>query len=348
MSLDIKEILKTMEKKKASDLYIVAESPPVFRISGRLVASGFEFLTAEKTKDLVYQILSEELKAELEKEKELDISFNLPGISRFRVNVHYQKGSVAAAFRTVPIEIPSRDDLFLPPIIEELANEPHGLILLTGPTGCGKSTTLAVMIDYINRQRDCHIITIEDPIEFVHLHNRATIEQREVGIDTKSFPEALKRALRQDPNVILVGEMRDLETISTAITAAETGHLILSTLHTNDSVQAIDRMIDVFPAFQQEQIRLQLSLTLRGILAQRLLPRLDGKGRVVAVEILRVTPAVANIIRKGKTHEIYSMMEIGSEKGMKTMVTALKELFEKGLIAYDEFSKYSEKFSRKG
>lgn len=347
MSMDMKELLIVLEKKKASDLYIVAESPPVFRIAGHLVSSGFDFLTSEKAKELIYQLLTDDLKAEFEAERELDFSVNLPGIARFRVNVHFQKGSVAAAFRTVPIEIPSREELLLPPIIEELADEQHGLVLLTGPTGCGKSTTLAVMIDYINRTRDSHIITIEDPIEFVHLHNRSTIEQREVGIDTKSFHEALKRSLRQDPNVILVGEMRDLETISTAITAAETGHLIFSTLHTNDSVQAIDRIIDVFPPYQQEQIRLQLSLTLKGILAQRLLTRVDGKGRVVAIEILKVTPAISNIIRKGKTHEIYSMMEIGSEKGMKTMPAALKELFEKGLVAYEDYSRFSNKFSRK-
>jgi twitching motility protein PilT len=344
MVADIRELLKMMEKKKASDLYIVADSPPVLRIGGRLVSSTFDFVNAEKAKELIYQILNEDLTRELEKEKELDCSFNLPGVARFRVNVHFQKGTVAAAFRTVPIEIPSREDLLLPPIIEELSNEPNGFVLVTGPTGSGKSTTLSVMIDYINRTRDCHIITIEDPIEYIHLHNRSTIEQREVGIDTRAFQEALKRALRQDPNVILVGEMRDLETMATAITAAETGHLVLSTLHTNDAVQAVDRMIDVFPPHQQDQIRLQLSLTLRGILSQRLLPRLDGKGRVVAVEILKVTPAVANIVRKGKTHEIYSIMEIGAEKGMKTMKTALKELFESGLIAFEEYSRFADKY----
>lgn len=332
----LKDLLLKMERSKASDLYLVAESAPVMKIDGHLVSIGTKLLSAEECRQLVYQMLSPEMIEKFERKKELDYSFALSGVSRFRCNTHYQKGSVAAAFRAVPEEIPARQDLGLPKVIEEFALEPYGLVLLTGPTGCGKSTTLAVMIDIINNQRDCHIVTIEDPIEFIHHHHRSTIEQREVGQDTLSFNEALRRVLRMAPDVILLGEMRDLESIATAVTAAETGHLVLSTLHTNDAVQAIDRIIDVFPPGQQEQIRMQLSMALKGVVAQRLLPRADSRGRVVATEILKVTPAVSNCIRKGKTHEVYSLLEIGSEQGMKTMEASLKELVQSGQIDVQE------------
>lgn len=328
----LKDLLLQMERRKASDLYLVAESAPVMKVDGHLVSIGHKLLSPSDCQALTYQMLTPEMIQRFEQKKELDYSFALPGVSRFRCNVHYQKGTVAVAFRAVPEEIPSRQDLNLPEIIQDFALEPYGLVLLTGPTGCGKSTTLACMIDIINANRDCHIVTIEDPIEFIHHHHRSTIEQREVGQDTHSFNEALRRVLRMAPDVILLGEMRDLESIATAVTAAETGHLVLSTLHTNDSIQAIDRIIDVFPPGQQEQIRMQLSMALRGVVAQRLLPRVGSRGRVVATEILKVTPAISNVIRKGKTHEAYSLLEIGSEYGMKTMEASLKELVLAGLI----------------
>ena len=334
--MDIKSLLKQVVAENSTDLIIVADAPPMFRISGELVPASKEVLTAEASRELIYNLLAPSQKERFEREKELDVSYELPGIARFRVNVHYQKGSVAAALRPISEKIPSLEELNLPKAIAELANEPRGLVLVTGPTGCGKTTTQACMIDIINSNRHAHIITIEDPIEYLHHNRKSIVEQREVGIDTASFATALREALRQNPNVILVGEMRDLETISTAVTAAETGHLVISTLHTNDSVQAVDRIVDAFPPHSQQQIRLQLSLTLQVVIAQQLLPKRDGKGLIPAVEILRATPAIRNIIRKAATADIYSMMEIGAKYGMQTMDGALKDLCQKGLLTKEE------------
>ena len=333
--MDIRSLLNSMIDKGGSDLLLMAGSAPVVRAGGRLSAMKEEALTPESSKELIYQLLTEEQKQRFEKDKELDSSFELQGLSRFRVNVHYERGSVAAALRAIPAQIPTVDQLRLPAIVNEFVNEPRGLLLVTGPTGSGKSTTQAAMLNIINSTKAHHIITIEDPIEFTHKNIKSVIEQREVGLDTKSFPAALHHVLRQDPDVILIGEMRELETISTAITAAETGHLVISTLHTNDSVQSIDRIIDVFPPHQQNQVRMQLSLTLQGVVAQQLVPRADGMGQILAAEILKVNPAVRNIIRKGTTQEIYSMMEIGGKYGMQTMDTALKNLYNEGIITYE-------------
>ncbi len=329
--MDIRSILQDGLDKGASDILIVADNMPIMRISGKLQFIGSTALYSEQVKEMISSILTKEQIDTFEKEKELDCSFAISG-ARFRVNVHYQRGSVAAAFRTIPNEIPSIETLRLPKTIIDFAKEPRGLVLVTGPTGAGKSTTQAAMIDFINSTRSAHIITVEDPIEFIHKNKKSVIEQREIGFDTKSFPNALRHVLRQDPDVILIGEMRELETISTAITAAETGHLVISTLHTNDAVQTIDRIIDVFPPHQQNQIRMQLSLSLQGIVSQQLLPTADGIGQVVAVEVLKVNSAVRNIIRKGTTQDLYSIMEIGSKHGMQTMDNALKELVKEGII----------------
>ena len=333
--MDLNTLLKGVIEKKASDLHLIAGAPPMLRLSTQLARVSAEVLTAEDTKQLIESILSSAQKARFEKEKELDLSYTLGDISRFRVNVHMQRGTYAASFRVIPTRIPNLADLNIPKIVGDFAKLPRGLILVTGPTGSGKSTTQAAMLDLINSYRHCHIITIEDPIEYIHANKESVIEQRELGIDTLSFAEALKRVLRQDPDVILVGEMRDLETITTAITAAETGHLVISTLHTNDSVQAVDRIVDAFPPHQQNQIRLQLSLSLQGIIAQQLIPRIAGGGMVPAIEILNVTPGVRNIVRKATTHEIYSQMEIGAKYGMRTMDAALKELYQNKTISYE-------------
>src|SRR5256714_10158303 len=268
-------------------------------------------LSPQDVQDLVYSILSDRQQERLEEERELDISYSIPGTARFRVNCYYQRDSLAAAFRLIPFELRTIDDLGLPPIIGDLARVPRGLVLVTGPTGSGKSTTLASLVDLVNTERRAHIMTVEDPIEFLHHHKRSAVTQREVGVDTESFAEALKRVLRQDPDVILVGEMRDLETISTAITAAETGHLVFGTLHTQDAPQTIDRIIDVFPPEQQPQIRVQLATSLQGVVTQQLVPLVGGTGRTVATEVLVATPAVRNLIREGKVHQIYSAMQAG-------------------------------------
>jgi len=269
---------------------------------------------------------------------EIDLAYSLPGVSRFRVNVFHQRGSVGAAIRLIPRNIPDLERLGLPPVVAELAERQHGLVLVTGPTGSGKSTTLAAMVDRINRERSCHIITLEDPIEYLHQHRRSIVNQREVGADTRSFASALRAALRQDPDVILVGEMRDLETIATAITAAETGHLVLATLHTSSAVQSIDRIIDVFPSHQQGQVRIQLADTLEGVITQQLWLRADRTGRVAAVEVLAATPAVKNLIREGKTHQIISSIQTGGRYGMQTMEMALRQLVARGIIADSELN----------
>ncbi|MFA5103769.1 MAG: type IV pilus twitching motility protein PilT [Candidatus Margulisiibacteriota bacterium] len=330
--MDIKTLLNSVMDKGASDLLLVADNPPIMRTAGRLQFFGEQALYSDQIKELVYGLLTKDQQEKFEKEKELDSSFELSGSARFRVNVHYQKGSVAASLRTIPTEVPTVESLHLPEIVKDFVKEPRGLILVTGPTGAGKSTTQAAMIDMINSTKSVHIITVEDPIEFIHKNKKSVIEQREVGLDTNSFPNALHRVLRQDPDVILIGEMRELETISTAITAAETGHLVISTLHTNDAVQTIDRIIDVFPPHQQNQVRMQLSLSLQGVISQQLLQRADGFGQIIATEVLRVNSAVRNIIRKGSTQDIYSIMEIGAKYGMQTMDTALKNLVREGLI----------------
>lgn len=334
--MDINELLRTVLDKGASDLIIVAGSPPILRVNGILSATGTANLSADESRTLAYQLLSKEQIQDFEARKELDSSFDLKGYARFRVNVHYQRGTVAAALRLIPADIPLLEDLRLPKIVSEFAALERGLVLVTGPTGSGKTTTQACMLDIINNSSSRHIITIEDPIEYVHMNKKSIIEQREVGIDTESFNAALKRVLRQNPDVILVGEMRDLETIQTALTAAETGHLVISTLHTNDAVQSIDRIIDVFPPHQQSQIRMQLSLSLQGIIAQQLIPRMDKKGMIVATEVMMATSAVRNLIRKASTHEIYSMLEIGAKYGMQGMDTSLKNLYKNKMISYDE------------
>ncbi|MCL4179671.1 MAG: type IV pilus twitching motility protein PilT [Verrucomicrobia bacterium] len=335
--MDLADLLQHTVDSKASDLHLTMGQPPMIRIAGRLVPSGYETeLGPDETKTLIYSILTDDQKAKFEEEHELDFSIGITGVSRFRVNVFMQRGSVAGVFRTIGENIPTFEQLTLPPIVRELALLPRGLVLVTGPTGCGKSTTLAAVIHLINQEREGHIITIEDPIEFVHGHNRCTVNQRELGSDTHSFPRALKSVLREDPNVILVGEMRDLETIAAALTLAETGHLVLSTLHTQDAAQTVDRIIDVFPPYQQEQIRVMVASSLKGVISQILLPRLDGDGRVAAREIMVVTPAIAAIIREGKTHQIYSAIQTGTRDGMCTMEKSLRELLLDGVISEED------------
>ncbi len=299
---------------KGSDLHLTAGLPPTIRVDGSLrPLEGFEVLTPSKVRDLVYEILSQKVRERFENNLELDTSHVVPGVGRFRLNVFQQRDAVGAVFRAIPFDIVSLDDLGLPPTVRQFADLPRGLVLCTGPTGSGKSTTLAALIDIINATKPLHIMSVEDPIEYLHHHKKAVVNQREVGEDTKGFAEALKHVLRQDPDVILIGEMRDLETISTALTAAETGHLVFATLHTQDAPQSIDRMIDVFPAHQQQQIRTQLATTIQGVVTQQLLPRAGGQGRVVACEVLVATPAVRNLVREGKTHQIYSAMQAGGE-----------------------------------
>lgn len=333
---DLIEILNTAVTYGASDVIVSAGSPPVYRINGQLVAAKVPALDGEETRKLVYTALNDQQIARFEADKELDFSFTLGNRFRYRANLFLQRGTVAAAFRLIPSAIPSLTDLNLPPVLSELAMAPQGFLVITGPTGHGKSTTQAALIDLINTHRRCHIVTIEDPIEYLHSNKQSVIEQREVGEDTHSFADALKHVLRQNPDVILIGEMRDPESMAAALTAAETGHFVISTLHTNDAVQAVDRILDCFPPNQQGQVRSQLSLALLAVVAQRLLPRVDGKGRVPAVEILRNNAAVANLLREGKTHQLYSIMETHTRDGMRTMDASLKELYLKGLVSYDE------------
>lgn len=332
------DLLKIMIEKGASDLHITTGSPPRLRIAGKLISlEGHPSLTPEDTKELCYSVLTESQRHKFEENNELDLSFGVKGLSRFRANIFLQRGAVAGAFRAIPFNIKSFQELGLPEVIEEFIKKPHGLILVTGPTGSGKSTTLAAMIDRINSERESHIVTVEDPIEFLHSHKKCLINQREVNSDTFSFKNALKYILRQDPDVVLIGEMRDLETIEAAISISETGHLTLATLHTNSAIQTINRIIDVFPPHQQEQIRVQLSFVIEGIVSQRLITRQDGQGRVLALEILVPTPAIRNLIREDKLHQIYSMMQTGQTRsGMQTMNQSLYELYTKGLISYDD------------
>jgi twitching motility protein PilT len=334
LDIPVPELLERMVKMDASDLHLTVGSPPVVRVHGDLEAlAGYPDLEREQLRKMIYDVLTQRQREKLEQEQELDISYSLPGKGRFRVSVYYQRDAVGAAFRLIPSNIRSLEELGLPAQVAELARQPRGFVVVTGPTGSGKSTTLASMIDVINRERPCHILTVEDPIEYLHEHKTAIVNQREVGFDTKSFANALKHALRQDPDVILVGEMRDLESIQTAITAAETGHLVFATLHTQDAPQTIDRIIDAFPSHQQSQIRVQLSTTLQGVVTQQLVQTWDGKGRVVAAEILTPTPAVRNLIREGKVHQIYSVMQSGARHGMRTMDHSLATLVGSGKVS---------------
>ncbi len=333
----IYDLLKIMIEKGASDLHITTASPPRLRVDGKLVPLDHPQLTPADTKALCYSILTDAQKHRFEERNELDLSFGVKGLSRFRGNVFMQRGAVAGAFRAIPFEIRTFKDLGLPEIVNDLVKKPSGLILCTGPTGSGKSTTLAAMIDRINSERYEHIITVEDPIEYLHTHKKCLINQREVNADTASFKDALRYVLRQDPDVVLIGEMRDLETIEAALTVSETGHLSLATLHTNSAVQTINRIIDVFPPHQQEQIRVQLSFVLEGILSQQLIPKKSGKGRVLAVELLIPNPAIRNLIREDKIHQLYSTMQTGQAKfGMQTMNQSLMELYTQGHISYED------------
>jgi twitching motility protein PilT len=332
----IDELLERMVAQGASDLHITTGSEPAIRVNGRLQRlDDVARLSADDSQRLLYRILSTEQQKQLEIKRQIDLSYSIPGLARFRVNVYFQRESLGAAFRLVPAELKTLDDLGLPQQLHELAKKPRGLVLVTGPTGSGKSTTLAAVIDEINRNRHDHIMTIEDPIEFLHRHKNCIVNQREIGPDAISFAEALRGALRQDPDVILLGEMRDLETIATALTAAETGHLVFATLHTQDAPSTVDRLIDVFPAAQQEQIRVQIASTLQAIVTQTLVPTIDGAGRVPAVEILYPDDAVRNLIRQAKVEQIYSIMQTGTQRGMQTLEQALVDLVARGKISQD-------------
>jgi len=333
--MDIRKLLEIAVESNASDLHLVVGSPPTLRIDGELICLEMDKLGGEQTKEMIYSILNEIQIAKFEKEWELDFSFSLSGISRFRVNIYISKDNVEAAFRVVGLRVKEPEELGLLLVVSEFCRKMSGLILVTGPTGVGKTTTMNSMIDMINRERSCRIIIIEDPIEYIHDHKKSIVIQREVYSDTRSFARALVHTLRQDPNVICVGEMRDLETIQTALTAAETGHLVLATLHTPDAIQTIDRIIDVFPPHAQEQIRIVLANALEGIISQQLLTRIDGKGRVLASEILIATPALRNVIREAKTEQIPTIMQTSADSGMQLMDTSLKELYAKGVISYE-------------
>lgn len=334
---NLHQLLLTMIEKGASDLHITTGAPPKVRVNGALSSIDSSPLTASETKQLLYSVLTDSQKHRFEEENELDFSFGLKGLSRFRGNVYIQRGAVAGAIRTIPYQIKTFEELGLPPIVETLVKKPRGLVLVTGPTGSGKSTTLASMIDRINTDRHEHIVTIEDPIEYLHPHKNCVVNQREVSSDTQSFNRALKYILRQDPDVVLIGEMRDLETIEAALTIAETGHLTFGTLHTNSASQTVNRIIDVFPSYQQPQIRAQLSLVLEGVLCQQLIPNKNGQGRVMAIEAMIPTSAIRNLIREDKTHQIYSSMQTGQGKnGMQTMNQSLCGLYHKGQLSLDD------------
>src|SRR2546430_6492966 len=332
----IDELLEHMVARDASDLHVTVGTPPVIRVRGEIErVEEYAPLTPEETQELLYRILSSEQQKNLEIKRQLDFSHSIPGLARFRVNVYFQRESIGAAFRLIPAEIKTLEELGIPATLHQLAEKPRGLVLVTGPTGSGKSTTLAAIIDEINRKRSEHILTIEDPIEFLHRHKRCIVNQREIGPDATSFAEALRAALRQDPDVILLGQIRDLETISTALTAAETGHLVFGTLHTQSAPSPIDRLIAGFPAEQQEQIRVQLAATLEGVVTQALLPTADGTGRVAALEILFPDDAVRNLIRQAKVEQVYSVMQTGTAKGMQTMEQSLADLTLRGVISIE-------------
>ena len=330
------QFLKAMIEKGASDLHITTGTPPQLRIDGKLHPLKMPPLSAPETKQLCYSLLTDAQKHQFEERNELDLSFSVQKLSRFRANVFVQRGNVAGAFRAIPFKIKTFEELGLPKIVEELSQKPRGLVLVTGPTGSGKSTTLATIIDKINQERNEHIVTIEDPIEYLHQHKGCVINQREVGADTNSFKNALKYILRQDPDIVLVGEMRDLETVESALRIAETGHLTFATLHTNSAAQTINRIVDVFPPYQQAQVRAQLSFVLEGVLCQALLPRANGPGRAMSLEVMIPNPAIRNLIREDKIHQIYSAMQVGQEKfGMQTMNQSLASLFQKRMISLE-------------
>src|SRR2546421_10972842 len=329
----IDELLERVVERNASDLHVTTGTPPVIRVRGEIERlEGFDPLSADETQQLLYRILSSEQQKQFEIKRQLDFSHSIPGLARFRVNVYFQRESIGAAFRLIPAELKTLEELGIPAALHQLAQKPRGLVLVTGPTGSGKSTTLAALIDEVNRTRSEHILTIEDPIEFIHRHKRCIVNQREIGPDATSFGEALRAALRQDPDVILLGEMRDLETIGTALTAAETGHLVFATLHTQSAPTTIDRVIDVFPSEQQGQVRVQLASTLQGIVTQNLVPTADGAGRTAALEILMPDDAVRNLIRQAKVEQIYSVMQTNTSRGMQTMEQSLADLVLRHVI----------------
>ena len=326
-----------MVDKGASDLHITTGSPPQVRVRGQLYPLDVPIMDPKTTRELLYSILTESQKHKFEEEQELDLSFGIKGVARFRANIFIQRGALAGVFRMIPYEIHALDSLGLPQVVMKLTTLPRGLILVTGPTGCGKSTTLAAFLDKINTERHDHIVTIEDPIEFVHKHKGCLVNQREIGADTKSFVNALKYILRQDPDVVFIGEMRDLETMQAAPTISETGHLVFATLHTNSAVQTANRIVDAFPAHQQSQIRAQLAFVLEAVIAQQLIPRQDGKGRVMSSEVMISTPAIRNLIREDKIHQIYSQMQVGQTKhGMQTMNQSLVNLYMRKLISLED------------
>src|ERR687887_1636121 len=332
----IDDLLEQMVTRNASDLHLSVGTPPAIRVRGHVERlDDYEALTPEDTQQLLYRILSSEQQKQLEIKRQLDFSHSVPGLARFRVNVYFQKETVGAAFRMIPDELKTLEELGIPASLHQLAEKPRGIVLVTGPTGSGKSTTLAALIDEINRTRSEHILTIEDPIEFVHKHKRCIVNQREIGVDAVSFADALRAALRQDPDVILLGEMRDLETISTALTAAETGHLVFGTLHTQSASSTVDRIIDVFPAEQQEQVRIMIAGSLQGVVTQALLPTADGAGRVAALEILFPDDAVRNLIRQGKVEQVYSVMQTNTSRGMRTLEQSLADLTLRRVITKD-------------
>jgi twitching motility protein PilT len=342
MTFNLRALLEEMIQKSASDLHITAAEKPKLRVDGDMVDSSVpEMLTPKDTLQLAYSVLTENQKKRFENEDELDFSFGIQNLARFRGNVFKQRGCVAMVIRMIPFNVRTFQDLGLPPVIAKLAERPRGLILVTGPTGSGKSTTLAAIIDKINKERKGHIITVEDPIEFIHKHQSCIVNQREIGTDTKSFASALKYALREDPDVILVGEMRDLETVGAALTIAETGHLVLATLHTNSAAESINRVIDVFPSTQQSQVRAQLAFVLEGVVTQTLLPKLKGRGRSMAAEIMVATPAIRALIRDDKVHQIYSAMQSGKKFGMQTMNDALFQLYTAREVAQEECERVS-------
>ncbi len=337
----LEDLLKFATQQGASDIHLTVGLPPVLRIHKELVFLEEDNLTPEDTAEMIFSIMTDKQREIFKKTLEYDFSYGLAGVARFRVNAFYQRGSIAAAFRRIPFEIPSLDSLGVPPIAHSIINEERGFVLVTGPTGHGKSTTLAAMIDEINASKSVHIITIEDPIEYLFSHKRSVIAQRELGGDTLSFPNALRSALREDPDVILVGEMRDYETIATALTAAETGHLVFATLHTNSAAQSVDRIVDVFPPHQQEQVKTQLSSVLLAIFSQQLIPRADNSGLVLATEVLIANPAVRNLIRESKSFQIPSIIQTSANLGMQTMEASLRDLVNKGLITYEQGLQYA-------
>jgi twitching motility protein PilT len=335
--MNLFELMETAVKEKASDLHLTVGRPPMIRIYGELIPiSGQEILSNNLIVELISPILDESRKQVLLRTGQVDFSYGLPKVARFRVNVFRQRGAFSTVMRTIPTEIPLLNTLGVPEVVKTFCEKSRGLVLVTGPTGSGKTTTLAALLDLVNENRNCHILTLEDPIEYLHRHKLSIINQREIGTDTDSFANGLRAALREDPDVILVGEMRDLETIQIALTAAETGHLVFATLHTNDVMQTIDRVIDVFPPHQQTQIRMQLALTIQGIIAQQLIPRIDRPGRVLATEVLVATSAARNVIREGKTHQLPTIIQTGGKLGMHTLDSTLKALYDKRIISLQE------------